>query len=147
MAKLSSHGELGQIELITEKLAYCADGKILRNQGSGWKLYKKIKPGFDMAVEWPKKRANFERLQTERPGWWEYRRVLHSLVSFTNWFIVHEAVIRLPNDPDGLWGEFEDRGTICSSMNPGLSLDDCIQLCNAYRIMKSEAEDILKAQP
>lgn len=36
MATLSKHGEIGQIEYLSYRAAYCQDGQILRNQGDGW---------------------------------------------------------------------------------------------------------------
>ena len=48
MATLSKHGvELGRIKYTTKIDAYFADGKVLRNQGFGWKIKYKVKPGND----------------------------------------------------------------------------------------------------
>lgn len=46
MAKLSVHGkEIGTVYLTTKAKRYMSDGKILVNQGFGWKLGPKLKPG------------------------------------------------------------------------------------------------------
>ena len=80
MAKLSAHGtKIGQIEFSTYAKAYMSDGKVLRNDGFGWKSHASLKSGvtpqqaFDNAKE--AQRVFFE----SRPCLKAYRRELHAM--------------------------------------------------------------------
>ena len=137
MATLSKHGELGQIERLLDKVAYCADGKILRNTGSGWKQWRKLKPSFDMAVEWPKKQAAYLQRLRDDPYYADYRELLHKLVSFQNRPIVHETIANLGNDVDGCWSELQDYDSMHGS-EIGLSVQELQDLADAYQGMMDE---------
>lgn len=140
MATLSKHGELGQIERLTYKLAYCSDGQVLRNNGEGWKIWKKCKPGIDPVQHFAQAQANYANKLATQPAFAEWRRVLHSNVAFRNRFLVLEAIKMLGNDVDGLWSELNDMANI------SLSLEDCQELVAAYDAACREADDIAKAK-
>lgn len=43
MAVLKKHGRYRKVETLRKSWAYCSDGKVLVNDGYGWKLFGKIK--------------------------------------------------------------------------------------------------------
>lgn len=134
MAVLSKHGEIGQIEKLAHKVAYCSDGQILRNQGDGWKVWKKLKPGFVPAESFERSKANYAQKLHERPAFAAWRSTLHDLVSFSQRYMVVTVISAMPQDPDGVWSECND------ILQIDLSIDDCVQLCRAYDSAEEEAK-------
>lgn len=67
MAKLSSHGtELYREELANCRIAYFEDGHILRDSGSGWKLYRKFKSGVNVRDAVSRKQSFRENVTPDR---------------------------------------------------------------------------------
>jgi len=135
MATIYKHGgEVGRIEKLTFSMLFCADGKILRNHGDGWKIWRKLKPDVEGGP-----RGSFERCQAE------YDAKLDASPEFASWrdkvhefplrkrALVVEAVRLLPADPDGLWSELEDMG--CP-----VSHGEAQALLAAYRAAQAEAK-------
>src|SRR5574340_10382 len=125
MAKLSAHGiELDRREYPSGRVAVMSDGKILRNQGFGWKLWKRVKPGVDPKVYAEDARKRYEA----RPAvFHEYMRELINAADLEHRYRLHTAVSLLPNDPDGVWSEVNDTYSGYS-----IDLDDCLKLCRLY---------------
>lgn len=142
MATLSKHGQIGQIERLTFKVAYCHDGQILRNQGDGWKVWKRLKPEFasDPVGAFERAKARYAEKLATRPEFAAWRSMLHELVSFSHRWMVVTAIEMMPQDPDGVWSTLDDYSTL----GIDLSIEDCVQLCRAYEAASAEAK---AAQP
>ena len=140
MARLSKHGEIGQLERLAYKVAYCEDGQILRNDGDGWKVWKKLKPGFVPAESFARAQANYAQKLADNPAFSAWRSLMHELVSFHDRCFVLTAISSMPQDPDGVWSECNDY------MHIDLSIDDCVQLCRAYEAAQDEAREKKAAQ-
>ncbi len=134
MATLYKHGEIGQIERLCSKYAYCLDGKILRNSGSGWKIYAKVKEGIDPRAHFETAKANYARKLAENPAFAHLREILHETVSFGNRHVVKETISLMSDDADGVWSTFADNAW----RGVELDLDDCVALCDAFRAMEAE---------
>lgn len=137
MAKLSAHGqEIGRIRYTTHTLAFFPDGKILRNYGQGWKLYRKCKPDKNPVDVYNRCVEKQQQAFAERPAFAAYRKILDSLTGMKTAWKVHEAVKVMPQDPDGVWSETCDGyGENCSA-----SLDEVIELCKAWEAVEEEAK-------
>lgn len=145
MATISKHGEIGQIEYLAYRACYCEDGQILRNQGDGWKVWKKLKPEFMSDPKGAFERASHRQSDKlrERPAFRAWRDTLHELVAFRHrWFVV-ETIRMMPSDPDGVWSTFDDH----KFMGVELDLDDCVKLCRAYESACAEAKEFQPGEP
>lgn len=135
MATLSKHGaQLAVIERLTSKVAYMSDGKILRNQGDGWKCYRRLKPGVDASEHAKQAQTNYSKLLAERPALAAYRAALHSTVSNGQRFLVNECLNMLANDPDGVWSELNDMAHIA------IDIDECVELCRLHEAASRETK-------
>lgn len=134
MAKLSAHGnELARRETPTARIAVMADGQIMRNQGFGWKLWKRTKPGVD-PVEYARKFQ--ERTAAIMPEVRAYIEALQDACDLEHRGRLHLAISLMPQDPDGVWSEMED-----TCYGYGFDLDDICRACRAYQA----AEEAIKA--
>lgn len=141
MATLSKHGaELYRYEGIAFRLSYRADGEILRDNGGGWKLWKRCKPGTDPAEFANRQRERNAQLDRDCPCFAAFREKMHSLVPFKARYWVFETLKTLPDDPDGLCTELQESSLQYSDHNPALGIDDCVELCRAYAVATREAE-------
>ena len=142
MAVLSKHGaEIGRIEKLTSIVAYMADGKILRNQGDGWKQYRKVKPGINPQDAFNRSLEAATQFKAERPCYVEYKKQLHALACNGKRCLVHMTVETLGNDHDGVWSELNDMiGISCS-------FDEVADLCRAYDAMIAEQDRINASKP
>ena len=141
MATLSKHGEeIGRLELLTSKVAYYSDGKILRNQGNGWKLFRKVKPGVNVNEAFHHRLSSQSEFAAQRPAFIEFKRQLHAIASFQDRYMVKAALEMLANDPDGLWSELNDMLRI------SCGVDEVVNLCRAYEASIQESKN-LKTQP
>lgn len=133
MATIYKHGEIGQIERLTHKLCYCLDGKILRNNGNGWKLWAKLKPGIDPQAHFARKQAEYANKLTTKPAFAAWRRKIHSY-AFGKRTLLVEAIKMLGNDIDGLWSELND---ICRI---SVTVEDCQSLVDKYNAAIEEGK-------
>ena len=144
MATLNKHGvKLAEIERLTSKVAYMSDGKILRNQGDGWKLYRHVKPGVDIAEHAASQTQRYADHLSARPmlaaclrptDRQAYRKALHDCVCFSQPYMVSSVLEMLANDPDGVWSELNDM------LHIPIDLDDCVELCRAYESAAEESK-------
>lgn len=134
MATLYKHGELGQIERVAHKVAYCLDGKILRNQGDGWKLWKTLKPGVDAREHFEKATANYAAKLADKPCFAEWRKLFHETFSFSNRYMALTVISSMPQDPDGVWSELNDCGGITCG------IDEVVAVCRAYQAAELESK-------
>jgi len=139
MATLYKHGELGQIERVAHKVAYCLDGKILRNQGDGWKLWKALKPGIDAREHFEKAKANYAAKLSEKPAFAEWRKLFHDTFSFTNRYMALTVISSMPQDPDGVWSELNDM------LNISCGIDEIVAVCRAYEAAELESKPQVEA--
>lgn len=140
MATLSKHGrELLRIDGLLVKIVYCADGKVLRNTGSGWKIWKKVKAGLDPVEVASKRHLSHQAWREARPCYCDFERQFKSLVPPDHRWTAWEALKSLPDDLDGLWVEFNDHiGVDCS-------VEDLREVVNSYHAYEWEAKELAKA--
>lgn len=133
MAKLKAHGyELDRREYPAQRVAVMSDGHIMRDYGSGWKLWKKLKPGID-AKDYAKRiRAQYD---AHPPVFHAYVKALMDATDIKHRSFLHEAVRLMPTDPDGVWSEFNDFW-----YGNEVDLDDCVKLCRLYQEAIRESE-------
>ena|ERR1035441_7110359 len=137
MAKLSAHGaELDRREYPSYRVAVMTDGQILRNHGSGWKLWKRVKPGIQPAAVARKLR---EKYNARPPIFHEYVKILMDSCNLEHRGQLHMLVTLMPSDPDGVCVEFNDNNQYGG---PQVDLDDCVKLCRLYEsAMKTEVQE------
>lgn len=119
MATLKRNGyEIGRTESLLRRFSYRSNGKILVNNGCGWKV---------AAHNGAQEELDFvrEKMRDRKP--------LADLIEvFSNMFKLSDR--RLPwtmlqtlaDDPDGLYIELDEHGY-------AVAPDDVVELCNAYR--------------
>jgi hypothetical protein len=134
MAKLSAHGqEIGTVYFNASAKRYMSDGAVLKNNGLGWKIGARLKPGavteaYNAQVE--KQKVELAR----RPAVAAYRRELHALAGLSKRWRLHMAVSLMPDDPDGAWSEACDGyGDNCAA-----DIDEVVHLCMLYRLARDE---------
>jgi hypothetical protein len=139
MATLYKHGEILQIDKLDHRIAFCADGKILRNDGEGWKTYKKLKPGLDASTI-----AHKLKLST-RPAFSSWRELLHENFPLALRGLAVRIIGMMPDDPDGCWSEINDYSSLTGN-GELVSIDDCVALCRAYKWATDEAKEFEAAK-
>ena len=137
MATLYKHGELGQIERVAYKVAYCADGQVLRNDGDGWKTWKKLKPGIDPRAHWEKVKASYAEKLATKPCFAEWRRLFHQTFSPKQRGIALTCIDSMPQDPDGVWSELNDYAPFGGD---SFSIEEICELCRAYQAAERESK-------
>lgn len=122
MAKLSAHGrELDRREYCDCRIAVMSDGNVMRNFGQGWKLYKKVKPGVDIAQYAKDLRAKYDA----RPEvFHSYIKALIDCTDLEHRARLHMAIDLMPEDPDGVWSEM-DMGY------HSVDIEDVVRACRA----------------
>ena len=134
MAKLSAHGiELWREERMDGRKAYMADGKILRNTGSGWKLHGNWKPGVNVREAVERQKARYEAKPAEYHA---YIAALKDAAPIDQRYNLHTAISLMPNDPDGVWSSLEG---YCGN---DYDLDDLVKACRAYEAMEAVAKSV-----
>lgn len=136
MATLYKHGEIGQIERLAYKLAYCSDGNILRNQGDGWKLWKRLKAGVNPQEHFEKAKRLYADKIASKPAFAEWRSMFHREFAFSNRYMALTVISSMPQDPDGVWSELNDYANI------PCGIDEVVALCRAYQAAQKESETI-----
>lgn len=138
MATLRAHkGEVSRIETVRWTRVFCADGTVLKNDGFGYKLDGRIKPGFtpqSAAQSWQSK---INAKLAPRPAYRAYRELMLDVPLSIRWKL-RAALELMPNDPDGVWSEACD-----GYDNVDLSLDEVVQYCRAYLTMEAEAKELM----
>src|SRR5690242_10697049 len=127
MAKISAHGkELDRREYASFRLAVFEDGHILKNAGSGWKLYRKVKPGVNV-VQYA---LDCRRRYNERPEeFHRYIAALQDVGSREKRWMLHTAITMMPEDPERVWSEMTDHA---GSYGDSYDLEDIVRPCRAY---------------
>ena len=114
----------------------CSDGKLLKNRGDGWKLYRKVKAGVDINAHVEERKASHQAWLDKRPAYQEFKRLMFAATgSLEKRAHLFMAIEMGGNDADGLWCELGDAGF-------HLELDEITALCNAYDAMQAEAKQL-----
>lgn len=134
MAKLCAHGsELARRETPTGRIVVMSDGNIMRNDGFGWKRWRKLKAGVDPQEYARKFNAGTESIPPEVRA---YIQALQDTCDLAHRARLHTAISLMPNDPDGVWSELDD----CAGCSP--DLDDIVKACRVYE----SAMDAIRAK-
>ncbi len=135
MAKLSAHGsEVGRVYFTTFAKAYMADGKILKNSGSGWKLFGKCKEGISPLQAYQSQKEKQEAFLDARPCLKQYRKALLDLAGLKNAWKLHAAIDLLGDDIDGIWSE------TCDGYGDNIHAD-CDEIAELVRLYKAVVEE------
>lgn len=138
MAKLSVHGqELLRVELMTSRLSFRSDGHVLRNYGSGWKLWKRLKPKTNPEEHVKKRGKLIAKKDASMPCYVAFRSEMHSIIKLEDRSLVLRAIQLMPDDPDGCWSELCDNW-----YGIGLSPDEIVNLCRLYNASQIETEQL-----
>ena len=136
MATLYKHGaEIGRLEYLTYNVAVMADGKLLRNRGDGWKLWRKCKDGINPADAFAARKAAVTRKEQECPTYAWYKHELHAKFPLKTRFLAHTVITSMPQDPDGCWSEFNDM------VGHSIDLDTVVSLCRAWQSAEMEVKE------
>lgn len=122
MACISKHGkELDRREYCDCRVTVMSDGNVIRNVGQGWKLWKKVKAGVDVAEYARSIRAKYDA----RPEQFHsYIETLIDACDLEHRGRLHMLADSMPEDPDGCWAMFDDFGY-------QLDIDDVVRVCRA----------------
>lgn len=136
MAKLSAHGtELLRVEHLNCRVAYMSDGKMLRDSGDGWKLWKKLKPGVDAREHAAKWRAFYENVTPDRFHRAELRkRWVAEWPGLEHRVRAYITFDMLGDDIDGIWSELDDAGI-------GTDLETIRELLQYWRAALQEGNE------
>ena len=138
MAKLSAHGSVvGTVEYIHKARRYMSDGVILRNDGFGWKLGGKLKPGVMPADAYARAKQRQVELLATAPCTAAYKRALHDMAGMNLRWKLHAAVSLMPDDPDGVWSE------CCDGYGDNIhaDVDEVVELCRLFQSAVREARE------
>lgn len=131
MARLKAHGkELARRETPTGRIAVMSDGWLLRDQGAGWKQWKRLKAGVDAAA-WAHGFAL--RTQAIHPLVRAYVKALMAATDVAHRGRLHMTIELMPEDPDGVWAQMED-------FSYTYDLEDIIRACRAYLVARQAVE-------
>ena len=126
MARLSDHGtRLASMEFSDCRIAIMSDGVVLRNQGAGWKAWKRVKAGVDPAAYAAKASVAYTARPAEVHG---YIRALAAACDLAHRAQLNALVDQMPEDPDAVWSMFEDASY-------GLQIEDVARCCRARKML------------
>jgi len=116
---------------MTGRKSYMSDGKIMIDEGYGWKLYSSWKPGVDIAAGVARQKARYDAKPRE---YHDYIAALKSTGPIKDRWKIHAAVSLMPGDPDGAWSSLECYGE-------GYDLDDLVRVCSAYEALLAKGNE------
>jgi len=136
MAKLNAHGaELYRVEMANCRIAYMSDGHILRDDGGGWKLWRRCKDGVDPRELAEKKRQFYANVKPERTFRAEFREsMVREFPSLEHRLCCYTAISLMPDDVDGVWSTLDDYGH-------GVDLETVKHLCEMYQRAGDEGRE------
>lgn len=136
MAVLSKHGEeVGRLEYLTFNVSVRSHGKLLRNSGDGWKLWRKCKPGCTPQDVFESRRNAMFATAAERPTFAQYKRRLHDEFPLDKRLLAHAVIESMPQDPDGCWSEFNDY------LDCSMDFETVKELCNLWQRAETEFDE------
>jgi hypothetical protein len=136
MATLKKHGDHTVFEFIGYKKAYCSDGTILKNYGSGWKLYGKIKQGLTYKQACEIVQKNINESKVNRPFFQKYKKLMFQY-SLAARVILETALKYLGDDIDGIWSEINDNPFTHKSLK-SITFEEIQEIYNARQLALSE---------
>lgn len=136
MAKLSARGrtELARFEYASKRIARMSDGNLLVSCGRGWSQYGKLKPGIDPVASAREAQAKYNARPLE---FHRYIDALMQAVPLERRGELHTAITVMPDDPDGVWSEMDDR-----YWGEGPDLEDVVQACRAYKALLATRAEV-----
>lgn len=140
MATLYKHGEIGQVERLAYRLAYCEDGNILRNDGDGFKMWKRLRKEINPQAAFERAKEKYAEKLATFPCFAAWRSEFHALIPFKLRNLALSVISMMPQDPDGVWSELND---FCSMQGDGdlLSVEDACNLCRLYEAARLEGKE------
>lgn len=139
----AQHGGLvKQMESMLYSKAFCADGVILRDDGEGWRSWRRLKGAYTVEDGIRLAEARVEKRRVHEPRWFEFRSVMLEVApSITERMKLFNVLNALSDDPDGLYTAIQDEGA-------SLEIDqqDAEDLCTkfeAYRAERAERNSLL----
>src|SRR5262249_30288806 len=126
MARLGKHGtELARAEYADCRVVIMSDGHLMRNDGTGWHAWKRLKAGVDPVAYAARLRAAYDA----RPA--EFHAYIRALVAACD--LKHRArlntlVGEMPEDPDAVLAVFDD-------FDYDLQIEDVARCCRARRAL------------
>ena len=142
MAKVSVHGKIiGDVELFKKTYRYMSDGTVLKNSGHGWKLHGKARPDQDIVAIYQRHADKVKASDDANPFRADYRKKLHDLAGLCKRWMLHTAVVMMPDDPDGVWSE------ACDGYGDNIhaDIDEIAELCRAYKLYADYAKQLKSA--
>jgi len=112
---------LARMEFADCRIAIMSDGSVLRNQGAGWKSWKRVKAGVDPVAYAAKARAAYDARSAEFHA---YIRALAAACDLEHRAQLNALVDQMPNDPDAVWSMFDDPAY-------DLQIEDVVRCCRA----------------
>jgi hypothetical protein len=135
MAKVSIHGPvIGTVEYVLKARRYMADGVILQDDRTGWKLAGRVKAGVSPTDAYARAKARLGEKLAAAPALAAYRERLHRVKGRARRACIHQAVVLMPADPDGVLSIVE-----ADFPRAGISLADIEALCDVYREIKVDS--------
>ena len=118
-----------------------SDGKILVNNGHGWKIYGKVKPGFDIATVFSHKVESQKAWEAAHPASAAYRRAVHDLCGLGKRWKLHLSIQMMPDDFDGVWSE------CCDGYGDNIhaDVDEIAAVCRLYQAAVREQRELKAA--
>jgi hypothetical protein len=102
-----------------------SDGAVLRNQGNGWKRWKRVKAGVDPVAFAAKMLATYDARPTEFHA---YMKALAAACDLEHRAQLNALVDQMPEDPDAVWSIFDDPGY-------DLQIEDVVRCCQARQML------------
>ena len=136
MARLNGHGtELDRTEYPDCRLAIMSDGSLMRNDGSGWKRWKRLKAGVNPVAYAAKVRAAYDARPTEFHA---YIRALVAACDLAHRARLDALVAQMPDDPDAVWSLYDDASY-------DLRIEEVARCCRARRALAAAQNEALAA--
>lgn len=130
---LAAHGTvLLRLEYVMRHVAYMSDGKILRDGGDGWELWKKVKPGCNIEDNALKAKESYNNPCAEFADRAAWRKAMVENFDLELRQKVATVIELMPDDPDGVWSSLDDDGD-----NP--DIETVCELCRLYKAASHEA--------
>jgi len=106
MTRLNQHGtELARMEFADCRIAIMSDGSVLRNQGAGWKAWKRVKAGADPVAYAARALSAYEARPAELHT---YIKALAAACDLAHRGQLNALVTQLPEDPDAVLALIDD---------------------------------------
>jgi hypothetical protein len=139
MATLLKHGkEIGRIEFLTKTKAYFDSGDILINRGFGWKEYGKVKTGKTPMEAYQNAKNRLNEWKQQFPLAAHFMSEFHLVAGLKDRWKLYQALIDMPEDPDGIWS------CCCDGYGDNLSasVDEIVDLCRLYAQIENKLADL-----